>query len=217
MRIMNPGELTRRLREQAERLGFCSAGFCAAAEPPGFDRLRAWLEAGYAGQLHYMADRLEAYRHPHHVLDGVRSLVVLATDYRNVEPAAAGEGRGRISRYAWGSDYHDVIHDRLRALADYHRDLTPAAAVRGVVDTAPLLEREAGVLAGLGWIGKNTLLLTEDCGSWVFLSVLLTSEALEYDEPYSRDHCEACRACLDASHRRPRRALPARARKASAT
>ncbi len=157
---MNRSDLTERLREKATQLGFCSVGFCPAAEPAGFGRLQAWLDAGYAGQLHYMVDRRDAYRHPRHVLDGARSLVVLGTDYRNLEPEVARKTRGRISRYAWGADYHEVIRRRLRALADYHRELTPQAAVRGVVDTAPLLEREAAVLAGLGWIGKNTLLLT---------------------------------------------------------
>lgn len=195
-------DLTKRLRRRAEELGFCCSGVCPAIEPPGFSRLQTWLDAGCAGELHYLANRLDAYRHPRHVLDGVRSLIVLATDYRTVEPEAAGQGRdqgrGRISRYAWGADYHEVIHGRLRAFADYHRELAPGAAVRGVVDTAPLLEREAAVLAGLGWIGKNTLLLTEDRGSWLFLSVLLTSEELEYDEPCAEDHCGACRACLDA-------------------
>lgn len=195
---MNRSDLTERLREKATQLGFCSVGFCAAVEPAGFGRLQAWLDAGYAGQLQYMVDRRDAYRHPRHVLDGARSLVVLGTDYRNVEPEVARKTRGRISRYAWGADYHEVIRRRLRALADYHRELTPQAAVRGVVDTAPLLEREAAVLAGLGWIGKNTLLLTEDRGSWLFLSVLLTSEQLEYSQPYGQNHCGACRACLDA-------------------
>ena len=138
---MNRSDLTERLRDKAIQLGFCSVGFCAAAEPAGFGRLQAWLDAGYAGQLHYMADRREAYRHPRHVLDGARSLVVLGTDYRNAEPEVARKACGRISRYAWGADYHEVIHRRLRALADYHRQLAPGAAVRGVVDTAPLLER----------------------------------------------------------------------------
>lgn len=121
---MNRSDLTERLRDKAIQLGFCSVGFCAAAEPAGFGRLQAWLDAGYAGQLHYMADRREAYRHPRHVLDGARSLVVLGTDYRNAEPEVARKACGWL-RYAWGADYHEVIHRRLCALADYHRQLWP--------------------------------------------------------------------------------------------
>ena len=190
--------LTESLRSEALRLGFCHVGVCDAVAAPGFERLRQWLEAGYAGQMHYLADRLEAYRHPNHVLGGARSLLVLATDYLNVDPERDAENHGRISRYAWGLDYHDVLWDRLNALADFHRRLAPEALVRGVVDTAPIMEREFAVLAGLGWIGKNTLLLTRDRGSWLFLSILLTTEELVPDAPFASDHCGTCRACIDA-------------------
>ncbi len=103
-----------------------------------------------------------------------------------------------IARYAWGTDYHDLIRQRLHALADYHRESTPEAEVRGVVDTAPLLEREFAELAGLGWVGKNTLLLNRRLGSWLLLAALLTSETLAYDEPVTVGHCGTCRACIDA-------------------
>ena len=107
----------------------------------------------------YLPERREAYAHPDSVLSGVRSIVMLALDYRTVEPSAPQSGRGRVSRYAWGVDYHAVIHDKLDALCASTLELCPEAQVRGVVDTAPLLEREFAQLAGLGWIGKNTLLL----------------------------------------------------------
>ena len=191
-------ELTESLRSEAARLGFCFAGACGAIEPPGLGRLQDWLQAGYAGQMHYLADRLDAYRHPSHVLHGVRSLLVLATDYRNLSPGEPKNGRGLISRYAWGLDYHDVLRKRLNSLADFHRRMTPDARVRGVVDTAPLMEREFAVLAGLGWIGKNTLLINRQRGSWLFLSVLLTTEELSYSVPFAANHCGTCRACLDA-------------------
>lgn len=191
-------ELTNALRSEAARLGFCVAGACRAVKAPGYERLQQWLQAGYAGEMRYLADREDAYRHPNHVLDGARSLLVLATDYRSIEPKPNDRGSGRISRYAWGLDYHDVIRERLRQLADFHRHLAPDAQVRGVVDTAPLMEREFAVLAGLGWIGKNTLLLTRERGSWLFLSVLLTTVELEYDVPFPANHCGTCRACIDA-------------------
>jgi epoxyqueuosine reductase len=123
----------------------------------------------------------------------------LAMNYSSTEAVEPQSGQARVARYAWGSvDYHDLIHDRLKELASFLRGLAPDAQVRGVVDTAPLLEREFAQLAGLGWVGKNTLLLNREAGSWFFLAALLTDLELEYDQPHETDHCGTCRACLDA-------------------
>jgi len=195
---MNPVALAAALKEESLRLGFDLAGATPAAASPDFDRLQRWLADGYAGQMHYIADRLDAYRHPDSILEGVKSILMLAMNYRSVEPADAGPGQARVARYAWGADYHEVARDRLHQLADFHRRLVPTARVRGVVDTAPLLERRFGQLAGLGWIGKNTTLINQRLGSWFFLATLLTTEELDYDEPALSDCCETCRACLDA-------------------
>jgi epoxyqueuosine reductase len=192
-------ELTQQLKDEAHRLGFELAGVCPAVAPPSRHRLREWLAAGYAGAMHYFSDRLEAYDDPRRVLDGTRSLLVLGMNYRTAPPASATPGTGRVACYAWGpQDYHDVIHARLRQLADFLRSRVPDAAVRGVVDTAPLLERDFGQLAGLGWIGKNTLLINRQWGSWFFLAVLLTDQELVCDAPHEANHCGNCRACLDA-------------------
>lgn len=191
--------LTSALVDKARELGFSLVGVTPAATPTGLDRFVQWLDAGYAGEMHYLAERAEAYEHPRHVLDGVQSVVMLATNYATEPPKPVGPGQGRVSRYAWGAgDYHDVIHDRLRSLADFLRERSPGAAVRGVVDTAPLLEREFAQLAGLGWVGKHTLLLNRDRGSWFFLAALLTDLELTSSEPFTADHCGTCRACLDA-------------------
>ncbi|HEV7224073.1 MAG TPA: tRNA epoxyqueuosine(34) reductase QueG [Pirellulales bacterium] len=194
----NPTALTALLKAEAERLGFALAGACPAATPTGIHRFHEWLAAGYAGEMDYLPRREAAYEHPRHVLDGARSLLVLAMNYRTDEPRRVEPGQGRVSRYAWGDDYHDLIHARLHDLADFLRRQAPGAAVRGVVDSAPLLEREFAQLAGLGWIGKNTLLLNKRLGSWFFLAALVTDAPLDYDEPHATDHCGACRACLDA-------------------
>lgn len=190
--------LTAELKGEALRLGFSLAGACPAVAPPGLDHLHAWLAAGYAGEMGYFESRREAYAHPNHVLPGARSLLVLGFKYLTVATQPAAVGQGRVSRYGWGEDYHDLVRDRLNRLADWFEAQRPGAAVRGVVDTAPLLEGEFARLAGLGWIGKNTLLLNRTHGSWFFLSVLLTDQELAYDEPYQADHCGTCRACLDA-------------------
>ncbi|MEX2093841.1 MAG: QueG-associated DUF1730 domain-containing protein, partial [Pirellulales bacterium] len=196
---MEPGELTEKLKQEASRLGFSLTGVAPAVTPTGAARLDDWLAAGYAGQMHYLADRREAYEHPRHVLDGARSVVMMAMEYRSVEPTPPRPGEGRVSRYAWGAtDYHELIRARLNQLSDWLRQKEPTAQVRGVVDTAPLLEREFAQLAGLGWIGKHTLLLNRDRGSWFFLAALLTDLELVYDQPHETDHCGTCRACLDA-------------------
>ena len=195
---MTPAELTRRLKDQARAVGFDLAGVCPAVTPPGIERLREWLAAGCAGEMQYMAGRRAAYEHPAHVLQGARSILMLGAGYRTEEPAAPGAGQGRVSRYAWGRDYHDVMRERLRRLARWLQRAAPGARVRGVVDSAPLMEREFARLAGLGWIGRNTLLLDRALGSWLFLAALLTDRELEYDAPFEGDYCGTCRACLDA-------------------
>ncbi len=196
---MDAVELTNELKRRASELGFSLCGVCPAVVPAGAARLAEWLAAGYAGQMHYLAERREAYGDPNRVLDGARSIVMLAMNYRTAEPAAPREGEGRVSRYAWGeADYHDLIRERLNALVEFLQARDPAAAARGVVDTAPLLEREFAELAGLGWIGKNTLLINRHDGSWFFLAALLTDIELMYDSGRETDHCGTCRACLDA-------------------
>jgi len=199
-------QLTRDLKSQARQAGFDLVGVCPAVTPAGLHHLHAWLDAGYAGQMQYFSARREAYAHPRHILAGVRSLVMLGMRYRTVEPAACQAGQGRISRYAWGrADYHDVIHERLRQLGQWLAAQAPGASVRGVVDTAPLLEREFARLAGLGWIGKNTMLINREAGSWFFLAALLTDLELAYDPPLAQEYCGTCRACLDAC---PTQAFP---------
>jgi epoxyqueuosine reductase len=203
---MDTGKITAELRRRAAELGFSRGGICPAIASPGAARLDAWLAAGYAGEMRYLAERRQAYSHPRHVLDGARSVVMLTMNYRTAEPVLPRPGEGRVSRYAWGdADYHDVIRDRLNELAAFLQELAPAAHARGVVDTAPIMEREFAQLAGLGWIGKNTLLLNRDLGSWFFLAALVTDVELDYDQPHETDHCGTCRACLDAC---PTKAFP---------
>ncbi|HEY2839896.1 MAG TPA: tRNA epoxyqueuosine(34) reductase QueG [Pirellulales bacterium] len=195
---MDRKALTANLKQAARRLGFDHVGATPAITPTGVGRLQEWLAAGYAGEMSYLASRADAYADPGRVLPGVRSVLVLGLNYRTADPAPPQPGYGRVSRYAWGTDYHDLIHDRLKKLVSALREMAPEANARGVVDTAPLLEREFAQLAGLGWIGKNTLLLNREAGSWFFLAALLTDLELDYDQPHATDHCGTCTACLDA-------------------
>lgn len=196
---MSAGSLTERLKEQARQIGFDLVGVCPAEQSAGYGHLQRWIASGFAGQMRYLADRIQAYEHPRHVLGDARSVVMLGTHYRTQHPRSAASGEGRVSRYAWGpADYHDVLHQRLRRLRQFLLRWAPNAQARGVVDTAPLMERDFARQAGLGWIGKNTMLINRDSGSWFFLAALITDLELEYDSPHTTDHCGTCRACLDA-------------------
>lgn len=196
---MDKFTLTTKLKEAARGLGFELAGACPAISPAGYHQFLEWLELGYAGEMNYLPDRSDAYAHPDSVLQGVSSILMLGMNYQTQDRRSPAIGEGSVARYAWGeTDYHDLIHGRLKQLKAALGELAPQASTRGVVDTAPLLEREFGQLAGLGWAGKNTLLLNREHGSYFFLAALLTDIELEYDEPFEANHCGTCTACLDA-------------------
>jgi len=196
---MNPNQLTKSLKQEAERLGFDISGACAAVTPTGFHQFVDWLDQGFAGEMNYLEDRKEAYEHPSHVLPGAMSILMLGLNYQTAPAVQSTSGTGRIARYAWSNvDYHDLVHKKLKQLKRFVKDLDPSIGVRGVVDTAPLLEREFAELAGIGWRAKNTLLINKTAGSWFFLAALLLDVPLQYDEPMVTNHCGTCTACIDA-------------------
>lgn len=190
--------LSEDIKTYARQLGFDLVGICPAVTPTGVTPLRDWLERGFAGEMTYMKRHAAAREHPRHVLDGVRSIVMLGMNYRTDEPREPGALEGRISRYAWERDYHELIRERLRQLADFLHQRAGTCRTRIAVDTAPLMERDFARLAGLGWIGKNTMLLNKRLGSWFFLAALLAEIELDYDDPHAADHCGTCTRCLDA-------------------
>ena len=195
--------MSEQVKRQAARLGFDLAGIAPAVSPPGFHPLLEWLNRGYAADMVWMERRQDAYRHPDGVLPGTRSVIVTAVNYHSESPVP---GTARIARYALsGRDYHDVLRQRLQCLAEELRELLPEARTRVVVDTAPLLERDFARLAGIGWFGRNTMLISRRLGSWFFLGAILTSAELDYDEPFSADYCGTCTRCLDAC---PTQAFP---------
>jgi epoxyqueuosine reductase len=188
-----------RLKRQARVLGFELAGIAPATDADGFDRLRDWLARGYAGSMDYMQRHGEARRHPSSILPAVRSVVMVAMNYRPDDDKTQNPKRhGRIARYARGSDYHEVLRERLQTLLDWLRHQRPDCVGRGVVDTAPLLERDFARRAGLGWFGKNTMLLNKRLGSYFFIGALLVNLELSCDAPHTANHCGTCTACLDA-------------------
>jgi len=187
------------LAAEATELGFALFGVAPAVTPAGFHQLVQWLELGYAADMAYFQNRLDAYRDPDMVLKGVRSVIVLGFPYRTVAPAATQPHHGRVARYAWGTaDYHDILHSRLNRMKELIASHYPDSDARGVVDSAPIMEREFAQLAGLGWTGKNSLLLNRSQGSYFFLSCLLSTLQLPASTPFESDHCGTCRKCLEA-------------------
>lgn len=190
--------LEERLKAQAHQIGFDLIGIAPAQPADDFERLSEWLARGYAGQMIYMERRHEARRHPQSILPSVRSVIMAASNYNSVLENEPGLNCGRLARYARGPDYHRVMRQRLHALLDWLQTQNPECRGRAVVDTAPLLERDFARRAGLGWIGKNTMLLHPRLGSYFFLGALLIDRELAPDQSFATSHCGTCTACLDA-------------------
>ena len=201
-------DLLAALEKEAVRLGFSRLGVAPAdparRDPSLHEQFRRWLDQGHAGVMEgWLRQHEPLRRDPQTMLDGVRSVIMLATDHA-VRPPAAGavaderSGQGRVARYAWGHDYHDLLRQRVNALAAWLERAQPGCRTRGFVDSAPFPEREFAWLAGLGWFGKNTMLIDPAAGSYFLLTVLLTDVELPAAVPIAVDHCGTCTACLDA-------------------
>ena len=193
--------LTAKLKRRALEEGFDLVGVATAGRASSTTNLEHWLDAGMHGEMAYMARKRRVRCDPRRLLSGCQSVVVVAMSYRCAQPDSspldACHGRVWVSRYAWGRDYHRVLKKKLVRLGRWLAAERQGVTWRACVDTAPILEREWAARAGLGWIGKNTLLLNRDFGSELFLGVLLTDQELEADRPRP-DHCGTCTACLDA-------------------
>jgi epoxyqueuosine reductase len=188
------------IRQKARDFGFDLCGIAAADSYPELAFLREWLDSGYAATMEWMVRSADRRGDVRHVLPGARSVIVTATLYNSDRPYSSElpTGVARISRYAWGDDYHDVLKERLeRLLASMRSDCPDPFEARVYVDTGPVQERVYAQYAGLGWIGKNTCLINPELGSWLFLGVIITTLALEPDAQ-GLEQCGSCTRCLDA-------------------
>jgi len=192
------GELTRFVHDEAGRLGFDLVGITSAAPLEAAQFNARWIAQGYAGDMSWLERNLEKRADPQQLVPGARSVICLGMYY---DPPSTGKNgclTGRISRYARGDDYHGLIKSRLAEFWQTFQDHA-GQDVRGryYVDTAPVLERELAARAGLGWWGKNTVLINRRAGSYFFLAEVITTAELALDEP-ATDHCGSCTRCLDA-------------------
>ena len=224
---MDAQEKTRWVCERAKSLGFGLCGVAPAEAWPELAHFSEWLERGYGGEMHYLSKSGsgEPLRsNPANILSGARSVILVALNYNSPHPRSTDQARapgdasangtsprGRISRYAWGDDYHDVLGPKLAALiAAMRAEFPEPFDARWYVDTGPINERVAAKYAGLGWLAKNTFLINEKAGSWIFLGSIVTTlelaPSLSPGRPPAPDRCGSCTACLDAC---PTQAFPA--------
>lgn len=192
-------ELTARVRQMVlEELGFDLVGFAPATrmEEEGV-RYEEWIARGMNGSMEWMERNIEKRIDVREILPSARSVIVVAKNYYTPYVRSEAPDHAKISRYAWGRDYHNVLPKKLKSLHRFLQTIVPEAESRWYVDTGPVLEKQWAVRAGLGWMGKHTNVITRGFGSWVFLGVLISSLEFEYTPPIP-DFCGSCTRCLDA-------------------
>lgn len=191
--------LTRAIKEQALLQGFDKVGIVpAVALDAESAKLKEWLARGYHADMSWMARQPEHRVNPNAIFSEARSIVVVALNYYTPSCHHDSMATGKVSRYAWGDDYHDVLAVKLRALLDWIKLNHPQAKGKICVDIQPTMDKVWAVRAGLGWLGKHSNVITPEFGSWVFIGELLLNLELDYDREPMEDHCGTCTLCLEA-------------------
>lgn len=187
------------IKDRALFEGFHKVGL-VRAEPLDEEapRLKEWLARSYHGEMSWMARDVEKRLNPLELFPQARSIVVVALNYYTPDQHQENPTSGKVSRYAWGDDYHDVLKTKLESLLAWIREQEPQAAGKICVDIQPTMDKAWAVRAGLGWLGKHSNVITPEYGSWIFIGELLLNLDLEYDADRFADHCGACTLCIDA-------------------
>lgn len=187
------------IKERAGAEGFNKVGIVSAAPLVEEERrLKEWLARGYHGAMSWMARDVEKRVSPREIFPDARSIVVVALNYYTPHQHENNPATGKVSRYAWGDDYHDVMNAKLRAVLAWIKEQDPQAEGKVCVDIQPVMDKAWAVRAGLGWIGKHSNVITPEFGSWVFIGELILNLELEYDVERIEDHCGTCTLCIDA-------------------
>lgn len=188
--------LSNQIRQMARDIGFDNVGIVPVESlAVAQDHLDTWLAKGFHGEMAWMAREPEKRSDPRLIFPQARSVIVCILNYFTDHEHSA---TGKISRYAWGDDYHEVVREKLRELLEWIKTERPEANGKICVDTAPMMDKAWAVRAGLGWIGKHSNLITKDLGSWVFIGEILLDIELDQNAELIEDHCGSCTACLDA-------------------
>jgi epoxyqueuosine reductase len=192
-------DITHKIKKKALELGFDKVGVTPAVPlPVEREHFEEWLNLGYQGAMQWMEREPEKRADPTILFPGARSMVVVALNYYTPHAHENSDEAGKVSRYAWGDDYHDVVGDKLRELLAFAKSLDPAIDGKACVDTAPIMDKAWAVRAGLGWIGKHSNVITREFGSWFFIGEVLLNVELDFDTEIVPDHCGNCTACIDA-------------------
>lgn len=199
---MDKASLTQKLKEKSREVGFSLVGITSPDPPAHLDLYQRWLKLGRNGEMNYLATERAVDRRtdPKRILPECRSILVLGIPYDNpISQPRPKTGEGRIAAYAWGQDYHEVLAPKLKAIMEYAESLVGQPIPnRWYTDSGPMLERELAQRAGLGWIGKNTMLINPQKGSYFLLAEILLGLEMEFDNPITIDHCGSCRRCIEA-------------------
>jgi epoxyqueuosine reductase len=192
-------DLTEKIKAKALEIGFHKVGITRPVPlTTESEHLRSWLGSGYHAAMAWMERDPEKRTDPRLIFPEARSVIAVAVNYYTPHEHDRDQNKGKISRYAWGDDYHDVFREKLNLLLDWIKTEIPGADGKACVDTAPIMDKAWAARTGIGWIGKSSNLITTDFGSWVFLGEILLNVELEYDAGTVADHCGSCTACLDA-------------------
>ena len=191
--------LAENIKQRALFEGFNKVGIVGAAslEDEG-RRLNEWLARGHHGEMRWMARDVHKRIDPREIFPSARSVVVVALNYFTPHQHQQNPATGKVSRYAWGDDYHDVVKEKLASLLEWIKDQEPGAEGKVCVDIQPVMDKAWAVRAGLGWLGKHSNVITQEHGSWVFIGELLLNLELEHDRERVEDHCGTCTLCIDA-------------------
>lgn len=190
--------ITELIRAKAFELGFNLCGI-ARARPLATQRdiLDKWCSDGMNAEMHYLERNTDRRTDPVHLVNGAESLVVTGLNYYSGNPETL-PGVPVISRYAYGTDYHIIIGEKLDRLLDFIKSCIAGAEGKSYVDSGPVMEKAWAVEAGIGWQGRHSIVINKDIGSFFFLGILILNIRLDYDEPGTKDYCGTCRACIDA-------------------
>jgi epoxyqueuosine reductase len=197
--LHDPSAFSLLIKQQAIAQGFNKVGI-VRAEPLDKEArlLEEWLARGYHGNMQWMNRNVEKRVNPIELLPDARSVVVVALNYYTPDQHHSDATTGKVSRYAWGDDYHDVVGDKLRSLLAWIKQQRPEAEGKVCVDIQPVMDKAWAVRAGIGWLGKHTNVITPEFGSWVFIGELLLNLELVYNLDPIEDHCGTCTLCIDA-------------------
>ncbi len=190
--------ITDKIKSKALELNFLKVGVAPAQslEEEGFN-LKKWLKNNYQASMYWLEKDIEKRIDPAKVLPSVKSILCVALNYYEDVKHYQNRDYGKISRYAWGKDYHKILENKLRALYEFIKSIAPKVNGKFYVDTGPVMEKIWAVRSGIGWMGKHTNVISRECGSWIFLGEILLDIELVYDKPM-HDYCGNCTACIDA-------------------